>query len=76
MPTVTVTVHRSGQPVKRARVALGANPFDGIYGPEYTDCHGVAQFEVQHGQGGNVFVNGPSVGKWGASRRTDITVNL
>ena len=76
MQTVTVTVYRGGKPVKGARVALGADPFDGVYGPEYTDYDGVTQFEVRHGQGGDVFVNGPSVGKWGASSRTRITVNL
>ena len=76
MPTVTVTVYCGGKPVKGARVALGADPFDGVYGPEYTDYEGVAQLEVKHGQGGDVFVNGPAVGKWGSSSRTDITVNL
>ena len=76
MPTITVRVYRSGQPVKGARVALGADPFDGVYGPEYTDYHGVAQFQVKHGQGGDVFVNGPAVAKWGSSSRTNINVNL
>jgi hypothetical protein len=76
MPTITVTVYRSGKPVKGARVALAAGLFDGVYGPEYTDYDGVAQFDVQHGQGGDVYVNGPSVAKWGASSRTRVTVNL
>jgi hypothetical protein len=75
MPAVTVTVYRGGQPVNGARVALGAG-IDGVYGPEYTDYHGIAHFEVKHGQGGDVFVNGPAVDKWGSSSRTRITVNL
>ena len=76
MPTVTVKVHRDGKPVKGARVALGADPFDGVYGPEYTDYHGIAQFEVKHGQGGDVFVNGPAVDRWSSSSKTDMIVNL
>lgn len=76
MPTVPVTVYRNGQPVKGARVALGADPFDGVYGPEYTDYDGVAEFEVEHGQGGDVFVNGSHEDHWGSSSKTDITVEL
>jgi hypothetical protein len=76
MPTVTVTVYRNGEPVKGARVALGADPLDGVYGPEYADYDGVAEFEVEYGQGGDVFVNGSPEDHWGASSRTDITVNL
>ena len=76
MPTVTVTVYRNGQPVKGCRVGLGVNPFDGVHGPEYTDYHGVAKFEVKHDEGGDVFVNGSPKGHWGASSATDITVDL
>jgi hypothetical protein len=76
MPTITVTVYRNGQRVEGARVALGADPFDGVYGPEYTDARGVAEFDVEYGQGGDVFVNGSPEDHWGASSRTDITVNL
>jgi len=76
MPTVTVTVYRNGEPVKGVRVGLGADPFDGVYGPEYTNYDGVAEFDVEDGQGGDVFVNGSTEGHWGASGRTDITVNL
>ena len=76
MPTVTVTVYRDGKRVKGARVGLGAGPIGGVYGPEYTGYDGVAEFDVEYGQGGDVFVNGSPEGPWGVPGTTDVTVDL
>jgi len=76
MPTITVSVRRNGERVKGVRVSLGAGLFDGTYGPQYTDYEGVTEFDVKHGQGAEVYVNGASMGRWGTSGRTNIAVNL
>ena len=77
MPTVRVTVFRDGKPVSGHRVVL---EFSGITGgmsdDEYTDSDGVAEFDVEYGQEGTVYVDGSDEGHWGSYSATDITVNL
>lgn len=76
MPTITVTVLRNDTPINGARVALGVGAIDGVYGPKYTGYDGTAEFEVQYGEGGDVFINGSRKDHWGSSGATDITVKL
>ena len=76
MPTITVTVHRQGKPMKGCQVSLGCDPSDKVYGPEYTGNDGVARFEVKDGEGGEVLVNTSLQGHWEARGRTDIAVNV
>ncbi|MHB2153198.1 hypothetical protein ACX8XN_02225 [Calditrichota bacterium GD2] len=77
MPTIRVTVLRDGKPVSGHRVVLEVSGLTGgMLGPEYTDSNGIAEFEVEYGQGGDVFVDGSNAGRWGSYSATDITVNL
>ena len=76
MPTITITVLRNGSPVKGVRVALGVGVIDGVYGPDYTNYDGTAEFKVEYGEGGDVFVNGSRKDHWGSTGATDITVDL
>ncbi|MCX5801293.1 MAG: hypothetical protein NTX17_07905 [Candidatus Eisenbacteria bacterium] len=74
MPTIRVTVLRDGEPVSGHRVALSFS--EGTSDPEYTDADGVAEFDVEYGQEGDVFVDGRNVDSWGSYSATDITVEL
>ncbi|MBK7104973.1 MAG: hypothetical protein IPH62_06795 [Ignavibacteriae bacterium] len=77
MPTITVTVLRNDEPVNNHRVTLEVNGLaGGMKGPEYTDTHGVAEFDVEYGQEGDIFVDGNNEGSWGSYGATDVTVNL
>jgi hypothetical protein len=77
MPTIRITVLRDGEPVDRHKVTLGVSGIDGgMIGPEYTDSRGMAEFGVQDGQEGTVYVDGSNQREWGSYSRTDITVNL
>ncbi|MCX5799777.1 MAG: hypothetical protein NTX17_00055 [Candidatus Eisenbacteria bacterium] len=77
MPTITVTVLRDGEPASGHRVALGfSGPDGGMSDAEYTDSDGVAEFDVEGGQEGDVFVDGRNVDSWGSYNATDITVEL
>lgn len=77
MATITVTVLRDGEPVSGHRVTLSfSGPDGGNSDPEYTDSDGVAEFDVQEGQEGDVFVDGRNVDSWGSYSATDITVEL
>ena len=77
MPTITVTVHRDGEPASGHRVTLSFSGSDGgMSDPEYTDSDGVAEFAVEDGQEGDVFVDGRNVDSWGSYSAADITVNL
>ena len=77
MPTIRVTVLRDDEPVQGHRVVL---EFAGLIGTmsdaEYTDEDGIAEFEVESGQSGVVYVDGKKSARWGASTATDITVSL
>ena len=77
MPTIRVTVLRNGEPASGHRVVLEVSGITGgIQGPEYTDSDGIAEFDVEYGQEGDVFVDGSNEGHWGSYNATDITVNL
>ncbi|MFA6473124.1 MAG: hypothetical protein WCU00_13920 [Candidatus Latescibacterota bacterium] len=76
MPTISVTVLRDDKPVSGHRVVLEVSGLGGMTSPEHTDSHGVAQFDVEYGQEGDVFVDGSNEGHWGSYIATDITVNL
>ena len=77
MPTIKVTVLRDGGPVSGHRVVLEVSGVTGgMIGPEYTDSDGIAEFDVEYGQEGDVFVDGSIEGQWGSYSATDITVNL
>ena len=77
MPTIRVTVLRDGEPVSGHRVVLEVSGIDGrMTSPENTDSDGVAEFDVEDGQEGTVFVDGSNEGHWGSYSATDITVNL
>jgi hypothetical protein len=74
MPSVRVTVLRDDEPVSGHRVVLGFS--DGMSSEEYTNSNGIAEFDVEYGQEGEVFVDGTNEGHWGSYSATDITVNL
>jgi len=74
MPTIRVTVLRDGDPVSGHRVTLGFS--EGMSDPEYTYADGIAEFNVEYGQEGDVFVDGRNVASWGSYSTTDITVEL
>ncbi len=77
MPTIRVTVLRDGEPVSDHRVTLGISGLTGgITNSEYTDSNGIAQFDVEYGEEGEVYVDGSEVAHWGSYSATDITVNL
>ena len=77
MPTIRVTVLRDDEPVSGHRVVLEVSDITGgMLGPEYTDSDGIAEFDVEYGQEGDVFVDGSNKGHWGSYSATDITVNL
>jgi hypothetical protein len=77
MPTVRITVLRDGEPVSGHRVALGVDGLEhGVTSSEVTDSDGVAEFDVDYGQGGDVFVDGANVARWGSYSGTDVTVDL
>lgn len=77
MPTIRVTVLRDGKPVSGHRVTLGVSGLaGGMKGPEYTDSQGQAEFSVDYGQGGDVYVDGARRASWGSYSGTDITVDL
>jgi hypothetical protein len=74
MPSIIVTVLLDGEPVRGHRVVL---EFDtGMSEAEYTDWDGIAEFDVDYGQEGDVFVDGRKVDRWGSYSATDITVEL
>ncbi len=75
MTTITVTVLREGGRVSGHRVTLDVM-HGAILGPEYTDTDGMAEFEVEDGDEGTVYVDGYQEGLWGAYSATDITVYL
>lgn len=74
MPIIRVSVLREDEPASGHRVVLGFE--DGNSTEEYTGSNGVAEFEVEYGQEGIVFVDGSNEGHWGSYSATDITVNL
>ena len=77
MPTIRVTVLRDGEPVSGHRVVLEISGIGGgMTNPEHTDSNGVAEFDVNEGQEGDVLVDGSNEGHWGSYSATDITVNL
>jgi hypothetical protein len=76
MPTIRVTVLRDDEPVSGHRVVLGISGAGGMTSHELTDSNGAAEFEVEDGQEGDVFVDGSNEGHWGSYSATDITVNL
>jgi len=76
MAVISVTVLRDGEPVSGHRVALSVSGLGGMLGPEYTDSDGLAEFDVEGGQEGDVYVDGSKEGSWGSYSATDITVNL
>ena len=77
MPTIKVTVLRDGEPAEGRRVTLEVSGVDhGMLGPEYTDSDGIAEFDVDAGEEGDVFVDGSNVATWGSYSKTDITVEL
>ncbi len=78
MPTIRVTVKRDGKPVRDHRVSLGCKGIlsGGVYGPKYTDSRGIAEFDVEYGQGGEVYVDGRECGRWGSYTARSVTVSL
>ena len=77
MPTIRVTVLRDGEPVSDHRVVLGVNGLaGGMSNAEFTNHFGVAEFDVDDGQEGDVFVDGSCEGHWGSYSATDITISL
>ena len=77
MPTIKVTVLRDDEPVSGHRVVLEVNGIDGgMTSPEYTDSQGVAEFDVENGQEGKIYVDGASEEHWGSYSATDISVSL
>lgn len=78
MPTVRVTVHRDGMPVKGHRVRLS---FNGVAGGmsqvEYTDSNGAVVFDVERNRNGVVYVDGSREQDWSSYSGSDeITVSL
>lgn len=77
MPTVKVTVLRNGEPVIAHRVVLEISGIGGgMSNAEYTDSFGVAEFNVEDGQEGDVFVDGSNEAHWGSYSNNDIAINL
>ncbi|MBU0579917.1 MAG: hypothetical protein KKA19_01970 [Candidatus Margulisbacteria bacterium] len=77
MPTVKVTVLRDGKPVSGNRVVIEISGLGGgMSNAEYTDSSGVAEFDVEDGQEGKVYVDGSNYEHWGSYSANDITVNL
>lgn len=77
MPTVRVTVLRDGEPGRGHRVVISSSGITGaVWSPVFTDPHGIAEFEVDEGQEGDVFVDGSKVGRWGATLANKVTVDL
>jgi hypothetical protein len=77
MSRIQVSVLRDGHPMHMHHMVL---EFAGLIGtmfePEYTDSDGIAEFEVDHGRSGVVYVDCSKEGRWSSSTATDITVSL
>jgi hypothetical protein len=43
---------------------------------EYTDADGIAEFDADYGQEGEVYVDGSEEGHWGSYSATDVTVHI
>ena len=77
MPTIRITVLSEGEPAKGHRVVLEVSGITGgMIDAEYTDSNGIAEFDVEYGQDGIVYVDGSNEGHWGSYSAKDITVNL
>ncbi len=76
MPTVKVTVLRNDEPVSGHRVVLEISGFGGMSDTEYTDIYSVAEFDVEDGQEGDVYVDGSNEAHWGSYSNNDIIINL
>lgn len=78
MPTIRVTVLRDSDPVDGHRVVLEFSGIDGVMSQaKYTDSSGVAEFDVDDGRQGDVFVDGANAISWSSySGDDDITVSL
>jgi hypothetical protein len=76
MPTITVTVLRNEEPAEGVRAVLEFSGLGGMSEAEYTGSDGKAEFDVDDGREGEVFVDGAKVDHWGSYSATDFTVNL
>ena len=76
MPTITVNVHRNGEPANGVRVVLEFSGLGGMSEAEYTGSDGRAEFDVDDGREGEVYVDGAKVDHWASYSATDFTVNL
>jgi len=77
MPMVIVTVLCDGDPASGHRVALRVRGVAGAMKHEQnTDQGGIAEFIVEYGQEGEVYVDDSNEGHWGSYSETEITVNL
>ena len=63
MPRIRiVVVDEYGKKVTGQRVVLGFSGFGGSTSPRFTDSSGGAEFDINAGQGGTVYVNGQDRG--------------
>ena len=77
MPTIKVTVTSGGSSVSGCGVALGVDGLTGgVTSTKYTDSNGIVTFDVQSGQGGDVYVRGSKKERWGSYGPTDIKIRL
>ncbi len=77
MPAVKVTVLRNGEPARGHRVVIEISGLGGgMSNAEYTDSSDVAEFDVEDGQEGDVFVDGSNESHWGSYSNNDIIINL
>ena len=71
MPSLTViVVDEYGKKVSGQRVVLGFGGFGGTTAPQHTNSSGEARFDVGHGQGGTLYVNGKDRGHFSFTDRT------
>jgi len=76
MPTIRIRVLRDGKPARGHRVVLSYSGFGGMSNAEFTDSNGIAEFDANDGQEGEVYVDGSEEAHWGSYSATDVTVNL
>lgn len=77
MTTIRVTVLREGLPASGYPVSLEVNHPNagGVLTEEITDGSGIAEFDVDEGLDGDIYVDGCNEGHWDCAT-PDITIDL
>ena len=76
MTTIKVTLVREGEPASGFPVWLEVNSLaGGVMTEEHTDGSGIAEFDVEEGLDGDIYVDGCNEGHWDATQ-PEVTIEL